>query len=173
MEKCERNHVNISGIFKHPLSQVWDFLTWVHPIEQTWAENPNWSIGPTKSWLHWRWMCHWMGCIWLWSPYYWDHCHGWVLSGQNSPRFPLWLQDKRTWGQTFLIQSFFILKKNVNVKKIIWFKTKKILPSRGRYFSFWASVPYALIGCMTSDDWTLMTERYPLSTLSTSLAIKP
>lgn len=33
------------------------------------------------------------------------------------------------------------------------------LPSRGRYFSFCASVPYALMGCMTRDDWTLMTER--------------
>lgn len=32
-------------------------------------------------------------------------------------------------------------------------------PSRGKYFSFWASVPYALIGCMTSEDWTLMTDR--------------
>ncbi|TNN49942.1 hypothetical protein EYF80_039879 [Liparis tanakae] len=26
---------------------------------------------------------------------------------------------------------------------------------------------------MTSEDWTLMADRYPLSTLSTSLAIKP
>lgn len=141
------------------------FLTWVQLIGQMalWFR-PDRPIGPTKSWLHWCWRCHWTGCIWLWSPYYWDRCHGWVLSGQNSPRFPLWLQDKCTWRQTFLIRTFFTLK-NVN--------GKKLLPSRGRYFSFWASVPYALIGCMTSDDWTLMTDRYPLSTLSTSLAIKP
>ena len=39
------------------------------------------------------------------------------------------------------------------------------VPSRGRYFSLCASVPKAYIGCITSDDWTLIADRYPLSTL--------
>jgi hypothetical protein len=32
-------------------------------------------------------------------------------------------------------------------------------PSRGRYVSFWASVPNSFIGCMTNDDWTEAIER--------------
>lgn len=42
---------------------------------------------------------------------------------------------------------------------------KRNLPSRGRYFSFWASVPYSLMGCITKEDWTENVDRYPESTL--------
>lgn len=46
---------------------------------------------------------------------------------------------------------------------------KWLSPNFGKYFSLCSSVPYWLMGCITSEDWTLMADRYPLSTLSHSL----
>jgi hypothetical protein len=45
--------------------------------------------------------------------------------------------------------------------------------SLGRYFLRCASVPKSKIGSMTSEDCTLIIERYPESTRSTSRAIRP
>ena len=47
------------------------------------------------------------------------------------------------------------------------------LASFGRYFFFCASLANSKIGSMTSDDCTLIIERYPESTRSTSRAIRP
>ena len=45
--------------------------------------------------------------------------------------------------------------------------------SLGRYFCFVASLPNSKIGTMTSEDCTLIIERKPESTRSTSRAIRP
>jgi hypothetical protein len=45
--------------------------------------------------------------------------------------------------------------------------------SFGRYLRFCASVPNSLIGTMTSDPCTLIIERNPESTRSTSRATSP
>jgi hypothetical protein len=47
------------------------------------------------------------------------------------------------------------------------------LASFGRYFSFCFSLPKTKIGSITSDDCTLIIERKPESTRSTSRAISP
>ena len=46
--------------------------------------------------------------------------------------------------------------------RLIDYKRREIKaykPSLGRNLSFCLSVPNVLIGCMTSDDWTLIADR--------------
>ena len=47
------------------------------------------------------------------------------------------------------------------------------LASFGRYFRFCSSLPNSLMGTITSEDCTLIIERKPESTRSTSRAIRP
>lgn len=53
-----------------------------------------------------------------------------------------------------------------SVREQCWLSDGSLdMPKRGKYFSFCSSVPNSLIGCITSDDWTDIAERYPESTL--------
>ena len=56
---------------------------------------------------------------------------------------------------------------------IINFERRIPIPSFGMNLSFCSLLPYSLIGCITNEDWTLIADRYPLSTLSISRAINP
>lgn len=114
------------------------------------------TIISTRSWLHWWWMCHWRGCRLLWSPCCWDHCHGWALSSQSSPGFPLELNSKPE-SQVLIPRAISTFAKNVICRN----KKTPHLTKPGQEFLFLGLCAVRID--RVHDQWWLDAHDWPIA----------